>query len=164
MKFKPLSEEEAEAQSADLWPAGEYDFEVREATEKESKSSGADMIELELWLYNQAGGRRLVFDYLTHSDKSAWKLRSFAAACGLLDRYKTGIVMANEMVGRTGKCEIGIRKQEGYADKNTVRSYVKAAATGEQAQERVPGSSRIKFQGKVKWEAPAGDIEDDIPF
>jgi hypothetical protein len=161
MKFNPISEEEAEAQSSDLWPAGEYDFEVREATEKES-SAGNDMTELELWIYDKHGSRRLVFDYLVATEKSAWKLRHFAASCGLLPQYQKGVLMANEMVGRTGKCEIGIRKQEGYADKNTVRSYLKAAATGEQAQERVPGSSRIKSPGRVK--APAGDIEDDIPF
>jgi|SRR5690348_2998784 len=160
MKFQPLSEEEAAAQSGGTWPNGTYDFEVREATEKESKSSGAAMIELELWIYDQAGDRRLVFDYLVES--VGWKLRQFATSCGLLPQYDKGVLMANEMVGRTGKCEIAIRKQEGYADKNVVKAYVKAAA-GTVPVRHAP-ASKVKAPPLWTEKAPAGDIDDDIPF
>ena len=57
MKFTPVSEQEADAMSANLWPNGDYDFEVREATEKES-ASGNEMTELEVWIYDASGGRR----------------------------------------------------------------------------------------------------------
>jgi len=163
MKFQPITEEEAEAQAGGIWPAGEYDFEVREATEKESKS-GNDMTELELWIYNKEGDRRLVFDYLVATEKSAWKLRHFAASCGLLPQYEKGILMANEMVGRTGKCEIGIRKQEGYPDKNTVRSYVKSAASAQGIDYAKASRDFEKQRAPSRVKSPAGDIEDEVPF
>lgn len=155
MRFTPLSEQEAEAQSANLWPDGEYDFEVRDATEKES-SQGNEMTELEVWIYDQSGGRRLVFDYLVATEKSAWKIRRFAASCGLLPQYDRGTLMANEMVGRTGKCLVRTRPaKDGYQAKNIIQDYLKAASMARSASS--PASpSRAK--------APAGDIDDEIPF
>lgn len=153
MRFTPLSEQEAESQSSDLWPDGTYDFEVREATEKQS-SSGNDMTELEVWVYNQAGGRRLVFDYLVVSEKAAWKIRSFAASCGLLPQYDQGSMVANEMVGRTGRCILTTRKAEGsYPAKNTIKSYVKAASS--------PRPATPPTRAKIHAGA---DIDDSIPF
>ena len=153
MRFTPISEEAAASQSAGLWEAGEYDFEIREATEKESKS-GNEMVELEVWIYDTSGGRRLVFDYLVATEKSSWKIRHFAASCGLLAQYEKGTLMASEMVGRTGKCEVGVQPaKDGYQAKNVIRGYVRSSE--KQAQSR-PVQSRVK--------SPAGDIDDEIPF
>lgn len=155
MRIKPLSEEEAAAQSADLWPNGTYDYEVREATEKES-ASGNEMVELEVWIYDQAGGRRLVFDYLVSTEKAAWKIRHFAASCGLLEQYNSGNLMANEMVGRTGKCQVGTQPaKDQYPAKNIIREYTKAEQKNP-AQAHRPAMARSKV--------PAGDIDDEIPF
>lgn len=152
MRVTPLSEKEADDQSANLWPDGEYDFEVKEASE-ETSNAGNDMFKLELWIYNQEGGRRIVFDYLVSSEKSAWKIRHFAASCGLLPQYEAGQLIESEIVGRTGRCAIATQPaKDNYPAKNVVRGYVKAAAT---SRASVP-SSRAK--------APAGDIDDDIPF
>jgi hypothetical protein len=152
MKFTPLSEQEAESQSSGLWPDGQYDFEVREATEKES-STGNEMTELEVWIYNPSGDRRLVFDYLVVTEKSAWKIRSFAASCGLLPQYERGTLIANEMVGRTGRCILMTRPaNDGYPAKNTIKSYVKAAA----------GAVRASSGSRAK--VPVSDIDDEVPF
>jgi hypothetical protein len=154
MKFKPVSEQEADAQSANLWPDGEYDFEVKVAEEKEAKS-GNDMFALELWIFDDGGGRKNVFDYLVLSEKSAWKLRHFASSCGMILQYEGGAMMAGEMEGRTGRCTIGTQPaKDGYAAKNVVRGYVKASGAAPVTQR--PPAQRVK--------APAGDIDDEIPF
>ena len=154
MKFTPVSEQEADAMSANLWPNGDYDFEVREATEKES-ASGNEMTELEVWIYDTAGGRRLVFDYLVATEKSAWKIRHFAASCGLLPQYERGSLAANEMVGRTGKCTVATQQaKDNYPAKNVIRDYLKATGT--------PAARPVVSRARTP--APAGDIDDEIPF
>lgn len=152
MKFTPMTEKEAEAQSSDLWPDGAYDFEVREATEKTS-STGNEMTELEVWIYNSTGSRRLVFDYLTVSEKAAWKIRSFAAATGLLPQYDSGTLDAADMVGRTGRCMLMIEPaRDSYPAKNKIKSYTKAEGATPRTGNRV--------HGKVS----ADDLSDSIPF
>lgn len=156
MKFNPISEQEAEAQSANLWPDGEYEFEVKNAKEKEA-TSGNDMFALEIWLYNNDGGKKLVFDYLVLSDKSAWKLRHFASSCGMIPQYESGAMSAGEMTGRAGKCTVGTQPaKDGFPAKNIVRGYVKA--TGQTARTATPPAARRPEM------APAGDLDDEIPF
>ncbi len=154
MRVTPLSDEEAAALTADLWPAGGYDFEVRAATEETSKSNN-DMIKLEVWIYNHSGGRRLCFDYLVSSEKAAWKVHQFAASCGLTEQYKSGDLMPAEIVGRTGFCEVAVQKAtDDYPAKNIIRSYVKA--------KDMPQPTRATAPAREK--APVGDIDDEIPF
>lgn len=155
MKFNPVTEQEADAQSSNLWPDGEYDFEVKEAEEKEAKS-GNDMFAMELWLYDQAGGRKVIFDYLVLSEKSAWKLRHFASSCGMISQYESGAMMAGEMFGRTGRCTIGTQPaKDGFPAKNVVRGYVKGNG---------PSLSRPAQQPSQRAKAPAGDLDDEVPF
>jgi hypothetical protein len=161
MRVTPISEEEAEAQSANLWPESEYDYEVRDASEETSKNTGNEMIKLEIWVFNQEGGRRLVFDYLVGGEKSAWKVRKFAASCGLLPQFEKGDLIAPEIVGRTGRCKLGIQPaKDGYQAKNVVRDYIKAAS----APEAAPPSRLVPRQSLSRVKTPAGDIDDEIPF
>lgn len=157
MRFTPLTDEEAAAQVADLWPAGMYDFEVREATDDTSKASGAEMIKLEVWIYNREGGRRLCYDYLVSSPKAAWKIAQFAASCGLSEQYKTGDLMPAEIVGRTGQCEVVVQPaKDAFPAKNVIKTYLKAA-----------GPQVVKAAPNLRKPIPAGagsDLDDDIPF
>ena len=151
MKFKPISEQEAAAQAAGLWDDGTYDNEVSEAEETESKA-GNEMTALQIFIFNADGGRRKVFDYLVASEGSAWKIRHFAASCGLLPEYEKGTLMANEMVGRTGKCVIRTQKaKDNYPAKNVVQDYVKVA-----------GATRSAPAARPK--TIAADLDDEIPF
>jgi hypothetical protein len=123
---------------------------VRNATEKES-SQGNDMAELEVWIFDKTGNRRLVFDYLVNTDKAAWKVHRFAASCGLLPQYQTGTLISNEMIGRTGLCKITTQKAtQEYAAKNIIQDYIKAPGVA------TPASKRTK--------AAADDLDDVIPF
>lgn len=149
MKFSPLSEKEAAAQSANLWPDGEYDYTVRAAEEKLS-GAGNEMTELQVTVFDSEGTEKLVYDYLVSSPKSAWKIRHFAASCGLLSKYETGSLEAFEMVGRPGRCVLASRPaKDGYPAKNVIRDYV---ATSQAQQTKTPAK------------APADDLSDEIPF
>lgn len=120
MQFTPKSEKEVSQFS--LIPRGEYDFEVLEASEGPSKSSGNDQITVKLGLY-VGDKRRLVWDYI--SPAKEYKLRHFCDSVGLLAKYESGALTANDCVGRSGKCKIDIQhdKQGFYQDKNIVKDY-----------------------------------------
>lgn len=122
MNFQPKTEQEI-AESK-LLPRGEYDFEIVDAFEKQSKTSGKPMLELKLKLSNGKGAGRTITDYLLA--EAPEKLRHAADACGLLDKYKTGSLSNNDFRGKRGKLKLGIEKdrKHTYPDKNVVLDYL----------------------------------------
>ena len=120
MNFTPRTEQEIA--DSKLWKKGEYDFEVIGAAEKTSKA-GHPMIELKLRLSGNGTGRTIT-DYLLAETPE--KLLHAATACGLLDRYNTGNLSANEFESKRGKLKLGIEKDKKkvYPDKNVVLDYV----------------------------------------
>ncbi len=145
MKVQPKTE--AEITAANLIPAGEYMFEVIEATEKTSKN-GNDMIALKLSVHADDYARG-VFDYLVDIESMAYKIRHFADATGLLPQYEAGQLSADDMIGVTGKCKIAQQpEKDGYPAKNVVKDYVKRPAGA----------------AAVKKSATAEVADDDIPF
>ncbi len=136
MRFTPKTEEQVSAGS--LFPKGEYDFEVFAATDTRSKSSGAEMLALQVDVYNIDGHKTRIFDYLLDGERSAYKLRHFAEAIGMLEAYATGELKDYQCVGRTGTCKVNIQKDKtgDYPDKNTITDYVVRGAAAKPAPVR----------------------------
>jgi len=146
MRFEPKSEQEVA--EAGLAPAGKYAFEVLEAVEKTSKA-GNDMIALKIGIEYE-GSTRGVFDYLVAGEKTAYKVRHFADAVGMIAEYERGALNADDLVGLTGECHIVVQPaKDGYDAKNSVKDYVKRAA-GSVAPARSAKTETV--------------IDDDIPF
>lgn len=143
MKFTPISE--ADAATVGLWPAKIYDFEVVEASDSRSKS-GNEMIKLNVAVFNDEGKHRKIFDFLVDSEKTQYKVRHFAASCGMLVQYEKGELRAVDLMHKTGRCQV---RQEpaanGYPAKNTIADYVPVLA----------GAPLVE---SVK------DMDDEIPF
>lgn len=152
MRFQPKTE--AEVNAANLLPGGEYLFEVSEAEEQKSKA-GNDMVKLKLYVFDDEERRHVIFDYLVGTESAAYKLRHFAESIGLIAQYEHGEIRAEQMITRTGKCQVGIQKDKGgqYPDKNVIRDYVIAA----------PAASVAKANG-TRQAAHAPDLDDNIPF
>lgn len=167
MRFSPKTADEIVADS--LLPAGEYPFEVLAAQDKLSKA-GNEMIELKLAVYSQDGDQTHVFDYLL--EKIAYKLRHFAEAVGLLDKYEKGEFSAFDCEGKNGYCKLAIDSSNpNYPPKNTVRDYVvKEASTAVSAKPAPinPARPAMTLAHKASMAAqapvPAGSFDDDIPF
>ena len=125
MNFKPQTEQEII--ESKLWPKAEYDFEIVDAFDKNSKTSGKPMIELKLKLSRASGSTRIISDYLL--SETPEKLLHVATALGLLDRYKTGSLSGDDFRGKRGKLKLGIDKDKKhiYPDKNVVTDYVCAS-------------------------------------
>jgi len=152
MRFEPMTDNAADTQANAfrLWKRGLYDFEVVEAEDRTSKA-GNDMVELQVRIYNQEGRSRVIFDYLVATEATGYKIRHFASATGMLAQYEKGELDAKQMLGKTGRCQLGIQKDKQglYPDKNIINDYVPKVAGGESGVSSAPA---------------ADEMDDEIPF
>lgn len=124
MKVQPRTEKEIA--EANLWAEGIYEFEVVTADDHISKA-GNDMIKLSVRLHRDDGATTTVDDYLMDGDRTAYKVRHFAEAVGMLTQYERGNLDPREMTNRAGRCKVRIQKDKNgqFPDKNGIADYVK---------------------------------------
>lgn len=113
MKFTPTN----------LLPAGDADFETISAEEKKS-SAGNDMIVLRNAIYQGGEIKCYIFDYLL--ELVAFKLRHYCQSTGLIEKYQSGELTANDCIGKIGRCKIDIQsdKDGKHPDKNVIKDYL----------------------------------------
>lgn len=121
MTFTPKSENEIK--EAGLAPDGDYDFNVLEAADCTSKK-GNPMIKVKLGVYHGESVRWHVYDYLLGAMEA--KLRHFCDSTGLLAKYESGSLCAEDCKGRSGKVRLIVDQddEQKYPPKNTVKDYV----------------------------------------
>lgn len=155
MKLTPkteqqLEEERRDAESNRLMPYGTVcDFETVGAS-NEVSSKGNDMIKLVVKVFTPNGEERLFNDYLLASFEH--KLRHASSACGVLDKYESGEVDAQDFLYKSGKCIMGIERDKSgqYPPKNKIADYVKR--TADEAAVSAPPARK------------AAELDDEIPF
>jgi len=153
MKFQSKTQKEIDEEK--LLPEGEYGFVISDAKEKVSKA-GNEMIELTVRVYKPDGKFVLINDYLM--EKMLYKILHCSEACGLLERYNSGELQADEFIGKEGYAKIKTQKSTdpNYSDKSVISDYVVPKA-GE-AKTFIPPKDNLN-------KALDGDeLEDDIPF
>lgn len=102
MKFRALSDEEL---NPPLYEEGEYNFEIKTAEDKESKS-GNPMIKIGI-LVNMLNGRSLlVYDYLLCTDNSIWKISQLCKSIGKEGLYKSENIEPADLIGCFGWAEL----------------------------------------------------------
>lgn len=160
MRFTPKTQEELDFEN--LLPKGEYDFEVVKAEDAVSKTSGKEMIKVNLKVFH-GEGFQFVTDYLMEA--MAYKLHHFFETVGMIDAYNAGSVQAADLVGTCGKARIDIEPERTvekngvsttFAAKNTVKDYVSKAA-----KKAEKDAAKPDFIKKAE-----DDLEgkEDIPF
>lgn len=122
MKFIPKKEEELKA--FNVFPAGEYDFDIVKASDVLSKA-GNEMIVVELAVFDVTRKKCTVYDYLL--ENIPHKLKHICEAVGLSNEYLTGCLTADMLFKRSGRCVLKIEydKSGKYSDKNVVKDYCK---------------------------------------
>lgn len=119
MNFAPKTKEQIEDEK--LWPKAEYGFEIVDAEEKKS-GAGNDMFEIVVRVSNGNGTSRKLTDYLL--PKRAGKLYSCCAAIGLLDKYRSGVLSADDFIGGRGKLLLSVEKgKNGFPPRNVIEEY-----------------------------------------
>lgn len=143
--FTPKSEEEIT--KSGLLEKGEYDFVVKSAQIKPSKSSGKPMVELVLGVWDKEGREHTIFDYLV--DAIEYKIRHFCYSVGLGDKYEAGGFYPEESIGKNGLCKVFIKEDKSgqYPPKNSIADYLQ-------------GKKEMKTNPKQEEEFK----DDDVPF
>ena len=151
MKFQPKSEEQIQRERC--LPAGVYDFEVADATEKQSRS-GKDMIELKLTVFVDEYSVAMR-DWIVEGFD--WKLRHFCETCGILAQYEAGTITAEDCIGQAGKVQVVVKDSPDYGPQNAVKDYGAGKATKQESSKLAVGKrSAAKQVSKME--------DDDIPF
>lgn len=129
MAFKYTSSNQ-ESKSFHVEP-GDYDVTVIEAVETISKSSGADMIKLNLEV---DGHSCRLFDYLIAAESSAWKIDSFRRSIG--DKVVEGEeveLSASTLIGRRGRARLKTEEFNGKTN-NKVDLWLEPSTKAEPAK------------------------------
>lgn len=154
MRFTPKTEaevnQEIEERKAKFkpWARGKYDCEIRTAVEGVSKSSGKEMITLNVEVFDAEGNNKFLDFYVTESS-----LFATAKAFGLMDKYNIGELSDTDFERKTGQAQLTIKKGDRapdggfYPDKNQIQHFVEPEVT----------SSKGVVQHR-------DDLADEIPF
>lgn len=147
--FTPKTDEELALMS--VLPDGDYEFSVKKAEDKVSKS-GNPMIELYLEIYGADGGSRFVNDWLVSTDKMTWKIKRFCASVGILDQYDSGNIRPSSLINKNGRATISTEKKDDYPPRNRIKDYIKPNGTTPQENPSInPADTSLP-------------TDDDIPF
>jgi hypothetical protein len=124
VNFTPHTEADARKVSTrTLLKAGWCDARIIEAVEKLAKS-GKPMIELTVSVPDAEGNERQLRDWLLPtSNLGALKFRRCCEAVEALAEYQSGSIAAEDFSGNDVRVKIGIKKQRGYPDSNTIEDY-----------------------------------------
>lgn len=170
MKYTPVSEKEYNERM--LLPAGEYAFEVLNAEPSVSKTSGADMIVLDLLIHASDGSNRKVRSYLVGSEGGRFQVRAFCKSAGLVSKYEAGTFCAEDCLGRSGwlklKVEAGRLKDDGtpWPDKNSVASFIDGPSkkVSHDPGAFVPAPAPAPKPAPAAASATTEDADSEIPF
>ena len=114
MRYEYKTPEELEAERPQLKP-GEADFEIAEATNAISKSSGKPMIKLVVKVWDCDGQSGNLFDYLV--PHVPFKIKQITDAVGKPEWYAPEFDLTPEMlVGMSGKCILGKERKSKNPD------------------------------------------------
>jgi hypothetical protein len=116
---------EGEAPKRIVKKAGDYPFEVKDATLKKAQS-GNQYIELKLAV-GEPGDESTVYDNLTFTESSAWKISQFMYSTELADPANKGTEInleADDCLGLKGRVKLKVGKDSQKQDKNEVDSYL----------------------------------------
>lgn len=133
--FNYVDPMELAPKQADLTP-GEASFKVGTIfdTKKDgtplTTMDGTPKLTLSLWVIDCNGAQGNVYDDLTA--KTAWKIKALFDAVGMSHMYdESGTFNPDNLKDCTGRCVIELKKSEGYADRLSVKKYIKATAVSE---------------------------------
>lgn len=157
MRFEPKSDKELYG----LLDDGEYDFEIIDAQDTESKA-GNPMLVVTAKVFGPDKDHTIK-DYITNGAK----LKKLCDTLDMMAAYNAGNLPAVDLVGACGKCKVGMEKNEQYGDKNRIVSYVPAgkalAAPPVTTADKVPQPAKKPAKASQQT-VPPSPPDDDIPF
>lgn len=169
MQYSPKSPNEIAAMR--LKPEGNYAFEVSNAVDTVSKSSGKDMMALTLNCYDTNGSIFTINDYLVpgtqYGDRKTFE---FAASIGLGGKYATGQMTAEDVLGKGGWCKVKVGKSRPKADgsgdyppKNEIAWYLDKEPK-QKAESEKPSNNEAPAPQRSAPPPSNQSVDEDVPF
>lgn len=160
MNFTPKTEEQIAAEG--MLPEGIYPFEVLNAVDTKSKTSGDEMIKIQIRVFTEDGRDATLTDYLLASYLR--KILNFCKVTGLSAKYNAGTLCAEDCLAKNGYARIGIEKGkeksqkpgEFFDDKNTVKDYITAPVTSTVSAKPQPNDAQLQNK--------SAENDEDVPF
>lgn len=129
LSYKVWSQQEDETRN--IIEKGEYQFIVKDIKRTLTKKGNYEMLVVDLELLDNLGRVRKLKDWIVLMDEMGWKLRHFAASCGLLEQYESQTLDTQHFLNREGvvKISVGDQKDEHGQltglKQNSVADYIK---------------------------------------
>lgn len=107
-----------------VWPDGRYQATVASVEEKQSKSSGNDMLEVAFTVYANSGNDSIrVSDYIVFP-RFVWRLKRLAAALGAQAAFEAETFDPADYIGHNLSIDLSIQEaRDGYEERNQVTAY-----------------------------------------
>lgn len=137
-------------------PPGVVDFKINQAAETLSKK-GVPMFRFVINLRDAQGREGVIYEYLLHEDMWIPKLRRFARAVGLLEKFETGTMDAEDFLYKEGSCRVD-EKEDSFGKVNNIVKYIYPDEEMEAEKEK-PSVVVSKTESGVTVLEP-----EDIPF
>ncbi len=137
-------------------PPGVVDFKINQATETLSKK-GVPMFRFVLELTDPQGRIGVIYEYLLHEDMWIPKLKRLARAVGLLEKFETDTMDAEDFLYKEGVCLVD-EKEDSFGKVNHIVKYIYPDEEM-QAEKEKPSVVVSKAESGVKQLEP-----DEIPF
>lgn len=158
--YEPVTKEQAERERYSLLEDGTYDAHVEKATAKVS-SSGNNMIELVLAVYDKNGVSHSIFDFLVFTPSMAWRVIHFCESAGLMKEYEDKKFHPDLLIGRNVSVKI-IKKKGNEIPEDKLNGK----APGARYPDKNGIEDYVKKETSFHKESPLidTDMNDDIPF
>ena len=139
-------------QATNAWPAGQFEAAIIKVEEDLSKKTGDPMLKVSIEIYGTGkttGQKTTIVEYITAPPPgsgrkgSLFKLKSIAAAVGLVEKFKAKTLKPKELVGKTMLVDVEIEEDPKFGDKNVITSFGKLerlskVVGGDDSDEEVP--------------------------
>lgn len=157
MQVTPKTEDQVQPL---VLPPGEYDAFVHLATDEVSKLNN-EMIKLMLDVWDDAGNKTMVFDYLL--DAMPLKLRHFCVAAGIEEAYDAGELTAELCKDHNVRVKLKIDEGTGeWPRSNKVVDYLPPDANVKPAE--LPGQASSPEPSQTQEQPAQVAADADNPF
>lgn len=137
-------------------PPGVVAFKINQASETLSKK-GVPMFRFVIELTDTQGRTGLIYEYLLHEDTWIPKLRRLARAVGLLEKFETDTMDAEDFLYKEGSCQVD-EKEDSFGKVNNIVKYIYPDEEMEGEKGKASPVASITKDGVTILEP------DDIPF
>lgn len=126
---------------------GPCDFTIVSCKSGVSQKSMKERFELMIKVTDAEGNSWNIFEYISTSEKTRWRLKQFCLSISAADFLKRGFINDEDLKNRSGKCFTHWQKQDEYPEAIKIKYYIipEVKITGAALKEPILVDDDIQF-------------------